>query len=127
MFPVAIPTPDPVSLHRVRQLERALDATLDTIELLAARLEAKFGPDFLGADLAHLTAAGKLEECQQEVAQIDRFISEGHSSTAVRRFHDELGLTWDEAQLTVQRWSRFGAADKLRTIRFGRFIHTVGK
>ena len=127
MFPVAAAVPDPLSLHRMRQLERALNATLDIIEALADRLEAKFGPEFLGADLAHLTAAGKLAEYQQEVAEISRFISEGHSPTAVRHFHDQLGLTWDEAQLTVQRWSYYTAADKLRTIRLARFIHTVAK
>lgn len=125
MFPVPVPVPDPFGLPRMRQLERALVSTLDTIQALLERLEAKFGLGFLGSDLSHMTAAGKLADWQREVAEIDRYITDRHPSTAVRHFHDRFGFNWDEAQLTVQRWSYYLPGDKLRTVRLAQFIKAI--
>lgn len=120
--PMIIPVPDQTHEKRIRQLEQALVLSLDIVQTLVERLEAKFGPGFLGPDLQHLSAATNPGGLEQEVANIDHLIADGHKPTAVKLFRESSGATWDEAQHAVSAWSRLSHADKLRTLRLSRLI-----
>ncbi len=123
--PMMIPVPDHSNDKRIRQLEQALILSLDMTQALMERLEAKFGPGFLGADLKRLLPAGTQAELEREATEIDRLIAEGQKPTAVKHFREKFGVTWDEAQEAISSWTSHSKPDKLRSLRLARFIKST--
>jgi hypothetical protein len=95
------------------------------MQLLVERLQAKLGPGFLGEDLEQFTGATTAAKLHEEVAEIDRFLSDGHQPKAIRHFHDVFGHTWDEAHAAIQQWNNKSPAEKLRSVRLARYIKSL--
>lgn len=90
-------------LHmRVKNLETALAASMNLTQALLHKLEAKFGPGFLGEEFAGLLTVG--QDAAQQISQIDQLIKDGKQSTAARFVRDLTGVTWDQAHYVTQHW-----------------------
>lgn len=99
----AMATQNSPDLHmRVKNLETALRASMNLTQALLHKLEAKFGPDFLGEEFAALLTVG--QETDQQISQINQLIKDGKQSTAARFVRDLTGVTWDQAHYVTQHW-----------------------
>lgn len=123
--PPAMQVHDLYTERRVRNLEQALDLSLTAIQLLVNRLEAKFGPDFLGDDLQPFKSSATSAEMQAEAAQISRWIAEGNEPQAVRHLRDVCSITWDETRSAIQSWKRSSPADRVRSLKLARYIKSI--
>jgi len=124
-IPVAIPTESASLEERVRRLEQALALSLDAFQAVVERLESKFGHEFLGDDLQHLTAAGSDVDLLRIVESIDRSLTAGEKPAAARKFREAFGCTWDQAHQAIGQWRSHSREQKLRWLRLTRYIKTL--
>ncbi|MFC1596601.1 hypothetical protein ACFL5Q_01460 [Planctomycetota bacterium] len=110
---------------RVRRLEQALVLSLEALQSVVERLESKFGHEFLGTDLQHLTAAGSDADLQGILESIDRSLTAGEKPAAARQFREAFGCTWDQAHHAIGQWRSHSPEPKLRWLRLARYIKTL--
>ena len=124
-FPISVPPGSTPLEDRVRRLEQALTLSLDALHAVVERLEDKFGPEFLGPDLQHLTSAGSGDELNDILENIDRSLKAGDKSTAARLFRDAFACTWDQAHWAIGLWPHHTREQRLRWLRLARHIKTL--
>jgi hypothetical protein len=102
--------------RRVEALETALDAVFDALLRLADELPASAGGPTADAlrglnvrEIDQASAAG--------IAEIDALLTAGKKPTAVRRYRDLTGTTWDQAHQAVAVWSESPAKWRQETVR----------
>lgn len=121
-LPVVVPVTDPT---RVQRLERALGHTLDLLQTVVERLDEKFGPGFLGDELAHFAAAGRNEQLATIIEGIDQAVRDGQSAAAARMIRSEFDVTWSEAHSAVGTWRQIPRHQRLRWLQLSRFIRDI--
>ena len=99
--------------------------SLDVLQAVVERLECKLGPEFLGADLQHLTMAASDAELQEVVQRIDGLVIAGQKPAAARHFRESFGGTWDQAHATIGAWNSYSREQKLRWLRLARYLKTL--
>lgn len=111
-------------LHmRVKNLETALAASMRLTQALLRTLDSKFGPGFLGEELAGLLTVG--QETTQQISQIDQLIKEGKQSTAARFVRDLTGVTWDQAHYVTQHWQGMPRDKKIGWLQMAQWSRQV--
>lgn len=110
---------------RVVQLEDTLFLSLDILQTVVDRLNAKFGDEFFsGQAKINLSASSELA-VGQVIDEIDDLVSKGQHGPAVKRFREEFRVTWDEAHARIGDWSRLTREQKVRVLRLGRWMHAI--
>src|ERR1043165_8312482 len=85
--------------HRIKQLEGAVDASLDLLQLVLERIEAKLGPNALGSEMPRLQSLDA--EVENETEQIDMLVRDAKTAEAARAYRDAAGVSWDQAHFVV--------------------------
>jgi hypothetical protein len=122
---VAATTLSPEFILRIKNQEVALATTIRLLHTLADKLEAKFGPDFLGDEFRQLAQSGRGAEAQ--IVRIDQLLKQGDQPTAARELRDAAGITWDEAHLITGNWSSYSRDQKLQWIQVHQWSLQVAK
>ncbi len=126
LMPMIIPVDSASMKDRVQKLEAALLLSLETISLLVNRLEAKFGPEFLGEELKQLTAGSSETELHTTLDAIEHSLASGETPSAARQIRESFHLTWDQAHELTGTWKTFSRQQKLRWLRLAKYIHSLG-
>ena len=125
IMPMLIAAENASQRDRVHRLEHALVLTLQTLQSVVERLESKFGSEFLGADLKHLTGGGTDAELQDVLDQIESSLADGKQPMAARQFREAFGCTWDQTHQTIRQWKHYSREQKRRWLRLARFIKAL--
>jgi len=113
----------PDILMRIRNLETALTASMNVIQSLVQKLEAKLGPGFLGDDF--IGFADLSRDSADQLAQIDQLIKEGKQPAAARLVREMAGITWDQAHYATQHWLAMSREKKIRWLQFTQWSQRV--
>ena len=124
-IPMVIPVESASIEDRVQRLEKALVLSLDALQSVVERLECKFGPEFLGADLKHLTAVGADSDLLNLLEDIECSLTDGKKSVAARQLRDAFGCTWDQAHQAIAQWQNHSREQKLRWLRLARYVNSL--
>jgi hypothetical protein len=123
-FPIGLPEGTLLG-RRLSHLERTLSLSFAVLQGLLERLEAKFGPDFLGEELHTFTTVGRTQ-AQELANQIDALVREGKQPVAVRVFHDVSGVSWDEAHGFIGTWECYAFDEKVHLLQLGLWAKALG-
>lgn len=119
--------PDQYARHQIAQLQHSLFLSLEVLQIVLDRLEAKFGDDFF-AGKARSALATQLESSAQEsVNQLTELIQTGPQAAAVKAYREEFDLTWDEAHFGLSQWNILPAEQKVRLWRLNRWMKSVSR
>lgn len=123
-FPMVIPVNDPTLQYhaRVQRLELALLRTLDPLQAVVEKLDAKFGPTFLGEELAAFAQAGQDESLTAILDEIDAAVKADQSAAAARMVRAEFDIPWSEAHAAVSVWKSIPRERRLRWLQLARFL-----
>jgi hypothetical protein len=101
---------------RVARLERALSLTLELLQILVERLDAKLGQ----GDMKRLAA-----EAHEDVQRIDELVRQKKRPAAAKLFREVAGVTWDEAHQAIGSWSSYTLEQKVQCLRLARWVKTL--
>jgi hypothetical protein len=123
-FPVNMPANDPTAQYhtRVQRLERALVRALDLLQTVVEKLDAKFGPAFLGEELAAFAQAGQDESLPAILDEIDTAVKADQFAAAARMVRAEFDIPWSEAHAAVAFWKSIPRERRLRWLQLARFL-----
>lgn len=122
--PLGLPMAYDALWLRVQRLERDLSLSLDLIQLLLARLDAKLGGDVLGDKLGKLKESDETA-AREAVLRIDTLLRDGQQPAAVRFFREISGVTWDEAHSSMGAWAQFSVEQRTQWLKREMWMKTL--
>ena len=112
---------------QLRKTEHLLEETLTAVRSIAEVLIAKFGEDSLPPHLQRLADTGLPAQIETVVQTIEELLATGREPAANRLIHDEMGLTWDEANAFTASWSGLSKDARSRSVRLALFSRALEK
>ena len=112
---------------QLRKTEHLLEETLAAVRSIAEVLITKFGEDTLPPHLRRLANPNLPAKIETLAHSIEELLVAGRKPAANRMLHDEMGLTWDEANALMASWSGLSKDARSRSIRLALFSQALGK